>query len=64
MNTRSIRNGNRFWHVDLQGPLVAIGDMITSEVTWSPKIQEQAVKFCKIKIEYAKKNVQVKLVTQ
>lgn len=49
MNTSSIRNGRRFWHVDLHGPLVAMGDMMTSEVAWSPRIQEQAVKFWKVR---------------
>jgi len=31
INTSSMRNGRRFLHVDLHGPLVAMGDMITSD---------------------------------
>ena len=45
MNTRSIRNGSRVWHVDLHGPLVAIGDIITSDDMWELRIQEHPVKF-------------------
>ena len=45
INTNNMRNGSKVWHVDLHGPLVAIGDIITSDDMWLPRIQEQPVKF-------------------